>query len=132
MVASVPSGFGNQARRVGRSQSGARERDARCGPPSALSLSPMAERLLAIGADGARGGCLTVACYGESRSPVASRRTDVSLCPTIGDVVALRSGTDAPKAITKNSAAKLMRPGLERSPKPCVGAPIARHEHMFR
>jgi predicted RNase H-like nuclease len=55
-------------------------------------------RLLAIGADGARGGWLAVACYGDSPAGAESRRTAVSLCRTFGELVALRTES-APVAV---------------------------------
>jgi predicted RNase H-like nuclease len=60
----------------------------------------MAERLLAIGADGAHGGWLAVRCYGEAAdAPADGRRTELALCPTLDELVALRDGTDVPVAV---------------------------------
>ena len=56
-------------------------------------------RLLAIGADGARGGWLSVACYGDLPADADSRRTAISLCRTFGELVALRTACDVPVAV---------------------------------
>lgn len=55
--------------------------------------------LLAIGVDGARGGWIAAACFGESPAEGTTRRTKVSLCATFEAVAALRGGHDVPVAV---------------------------------
>lgn len=60
----------------------------------------MTERLLAIGADGAHGGWLAVACYGDAADAQGeTRRTRIALWPTLDDLVALCDGDDVPVAV---------------------------------
>jgi predicted RNase H-like nuclease len=59
------------------------------------------EQLLAIGADGARGGWLAVACSSETPDPadIESRRTTVSLCATFAELIGPRTGAGVPVAV---------------------------------
>ena len=59
----------------------------------------MADELLGIGADGARGGWVAVSCYGQLGAPPDERRTEVVLCRAFVDIVELRRKSGAMVAV---------------------------------
>jgi predicted RNase H-like nuclease len=63
------------------------------------SAPGVAEHVLAIGADGARGGWVAAACYGESPKEGQPRRSEVGLSTSFEALVALRADSAANIAV---------------------------------
>jgi predicted RNase H-like nuclease len=82
-----------QQARAHRSSSG--QPAERCFSPNHTRRLRRVEKLLAIGCDGARGGWVSVTCFGESATESGSWHTQISLRASIAEVVALHGDSDA-------------------------------------